>query len=170
MSELLPLFPLGMVLFPGMILPLHVFEERYRQMVADLLARPEEAREFGVIAIRKGREVASADAPELYDVGCVARLRETTRHADGRFDLVTIGTRRFRLLRTDDTLPYYQGEIEELPERLQPGPAPSGEAQPDQAQPDQQGASLAAVRPPGARPPRRRRGRSRRCRVPSGST
>jgi hypothetical protein len=146
MSELLPLFPLGTVLFPGMILPLRVFEERYRQMVADLLARPEEAREFGVIAIRKGREVASADAPELYDVGCVARLRESARHDDGRFDLVTIGTRRFRLLRTDDTLPYYQGEIEELPERLQPVAAPSDQAPSDRALPDQAAEREAAAR------------------------
>jgi uncharacterized protein len=120
MSELLPLFPLGTVLFPGMILPLRVFEERYRQMVTDLLGKPEPAREFGVVAIRKGRETGTENAPELHDIGCVARLRETTRHSDGRFDLVTIGTRRFRLLRADDTLPYYQGEIEELPEQALP--------------------------------------------------
>jgi uncharacterized protein len=133
MSELLPLFPLGTVLFPGMILPLRVFEERYRQMVADLLGKPEPAREFGVIAIRKGHEVGADNAREMHDIGCVARLRETARHADGRFDLVTVGTRRFRLLRTDDTLPYYQGEIEELPERVLPDPA----------LPDQAGASRA---------------------------
>jgi len=145
MSELLPLFPLGTVLFPGMILPLRVFEERYRQMVADLLAKPEPAREFGVVAIRKGREVATDsapdtdNAPELHDIGCVARLRESTRHPDGRFDLVTIGTRRFRLLRTDDTLPYYQGEVEELPEQALPE-----QALPDQALPDQSGGDEAA--------------------------
>src|SRR5258708_6280420 len=117
MSQLLPLFPLGTVLFPGMVLPLHVFEERYRQMVTDLLDRPEPEREFGVVAIRKGNEVGADNARELHDIGCVARLREATRHADGRFDLVSVGTRRFRLLRTDDTLPYYQGEIEPLPEQ-----------------------------------------------------
>lgn len=139
MSELLPLFPLGTVLFPGMILPLRVFEERYRQMVADLLAKPEPAREFGVVAIRKGREVATDsapdtdNAPELHDIGCVARLRESTRHPDGRFDLVTIGTRRFRLLRTDDTLPYYQGEIEELPEQAVPDQAVLAQAGRDEA-------------------------------------
>jgi Lon protease-like protein len=143
MSELLPLFPLGTVLFPGMVLPLRVFEERYRQMVADLLAKPEAAREFGVVAIRKGREVAtdsapdSDSAPELHEIGCVARLRESTRHPDGRFDLVTIGTRRFRLLRTDDSLPYYQGEVEELPEQVLPEQAPSDQAPSDQAPSDQ---------------------------------
>jgi Lon protease-like protein len=140
MSELLPLFPLGTVLFPGMILPLRVFEERYRQMVADLLDRPEPAREFGVVAIRKGREVGTGTVPELHDVGCVARLRETTRHADGRYDLVTIGTRRFRLLRTDLALPYYQGEIEELPEQALPEQALPEQALPEQALPDGPGA------------------------------
>jgi hypothetical protein len=141
MSELLPLFPLGTVLFPGMILPLRVFEERYRQMVADLLGQPEPAREFGVIAIRKGHEVGADNAREMHDIGCVARLRETARHADGRFDLVTVGTRRFRLLRTDDALPYYQGEIEELPEQILLGQALPDQVLPDQALLDQTGAS-----------------------------
>ena len=66
MSQLLPLFPLGTVLFPGMSLPLHVFEERYQTMVADLLEGPE-PREFGVIAIRKGREVGADAVTELYE-------------------------------------------------------------------------------------------------------
>jgi len=162
MNELLPLFPLGAVLFPGMVLPLHVFEERYQQMVADLLGKPEPAREFAVIAIRKGREVGSDNAHELHDIGCVARLREATRHADGRFDLVSVGTRRFRLLRTDDTLPYYQGEVEELPDHVllarpgEPGGAvqasPAGQASPavpageGEASPEVAAAVLAAVR------------------------
>ena len=55
MAEPLPLFPLGAVLYPGMLSPLHIFEERYRQLVRDLLERPE-PRRFGVVAIRKGRE------------------------------------------------------------------------------------------------------------------
>jgi Lon protease-like protein len=113
MSQLLPLFPLGTVLFPGMILPLRIFEERYRLMVADLLQRPE-PREFGVIAIRKGREVGADAVHELYDIGCVATVREVTPHPDGRFDLVIVGARRFRLLRADQTLPYYQAEVELL--------------------------------------------------------
>jgi Lon protease-like protein len=132
MSELLPLFPLGTVLFPGMVLPLNVFEERYRQMVRDLLERPE-PREFGVVAIRKGREVGTGNLRELYDVGCVATLREATPHADGRFSLVAVGSRRFRLLRTDDTLPYYQGEAEDFPDEADARPAgrPAGGAAAD---------------------------------------
>jgi uncharacterized protein len=112
---MLPLFPLGAVLYPGMLLPLHVFEERYRQLVRDLLERPE-PRQFGVIAIRKGRETGIDGVHSLYEIGCTATLRRVDELEDGRFDLVTVGTRRFRLLALDQTLPYLQGEIELLDE------------------------------------------------------
>ena len=115
MGEMLPLFPLGAVLYPGMILPLHIFEERYRQLVRDLLAGAE-ARRFGVIAIRKGRETGIDGVDSLYEVGCTATLRRVDRHDDGRFDIVTVGTQRFRLLRLDQTRPYLQGEVEMLTE------------------------------------------------------
>jgi len=62
MSELLPLFPLSTVLFPGMRLPLHIFEERYRLLIAQLREQPE-PRQFGVVAIRKGREGIIVDRP-----------------------------------------------------------------------------------------------------------
>ena len=127
MSELLPLFPLATVLFPGMVLPLHIFEERYRLMFRELLARPE-PREFGVIAIRKGREVGAANIHQLYEIGCVAEVREAVPQADGRFELATVGMRRFKLLRVDDTLPYFQAEIERLPEE-----ASAGDQDPDPA-------------------------------------
>ncbi len=112
---MLPLFPLGTVLFPGMVLPLHVFEERYRQMARDLQDRPE-PRELGVIAIRKGGEVGTENLHELYDIGCVARVRELEPQPDGGYSLVVVGSRRFRLLRTDDTRPYLRGGVEELPD------------------------------------------------------
>jgi hypothetical protein len=115
MSEMLPLFPLGAVLYPGMLLPLHIFEERYRQLVRDLLDRPE-PRRFGVIAIRKGRETGIDGVHSLYGIGCTATLRRVDRHPDGRYDLVTVGTERFRLIGLDETRPYYQGEIELLAE------------------------------------------------------
>jgi uncharacterized protein len=121
MSELLPLFPLSTVLFPGMRLPLHVFEERYRLLVDDLKGQPEPWR-FGVIAIRKGREVGADGLTALYDVGCVATVRQITPHADGRFDLITVGTERFRLRRLDDGLPYFRGETEPLPDEAGAGP------------------------------------------------
>ena len=115
MGEMLPLFPLGAVLYPGMLLPLHIFEERYRQLVRDLLERPE-PRRFGVIAIRKGRETGIDGVQALYGIGCTATLRRADELEDGRFELVTVGTQRFRLLALDQTLPYLQGEIELLAE------------------------------------------------------
>jgi uncharacterized protein len=115
MAEMLPLFPLGAVLYPGMLLPLHIFEDRYRQLVRDLFARPE-PRQFGVIAIRKGRETGIDGVHSLYQIGCTATVRRVDQLEDGRFDLVTVGTRRFRLLALDQTLPYLQGEIELLAE------------------------------------------------------
>ena len=125
MSELLPLFPLSTVLFPGMRLPLHIFEERYRLLVAQLRTQPEPQR-FGVIAIRKGREVGADGITGLYEVGCVATVRQITSRADGRFDLATVGTGRFRLIRVDDSLPYFQGEIELLKDESAAG---TGEAE-----------------------------------------
>ncbi len=119
MSDLLPLFPLSTVLFPGMRLPLHIFEDRYRLLVSDLAARPE-PRRFGVIAIRKGREVGADGVTALHEVGCVAEVRQITPHADGRFDLATVGAERFRLLRADTSLPYLQGEVEMLNDDASP--------------------------------------------------
>src|ERR1017187_705669 len=115
MSETLPLFPLGTVLYPGLLLPLHVFEERYRQLVRDLLNAPE-PRRFGVVAIRKGRETGVDGISALYEIGCTATVREVTAHDDGRFDLVTVGTQRFRLAELDYSEPYLQGEVDLLDE------------------------------------------------------
>jgi uncharacterized protein len=115
MSQTMPLFPLGTVLFPGLVLPLHIFEERYRQLIRDLLDGPE-PREFGVIAIRKGRETGVDGVSALHEIGCTARLRRVTQHDDGRFELVTVGAQRFRLLGLDHSRPYLRGAIEPLSE------------------------------------------------------
>jgi uncharacterized protein len=125
MSETLPLFPLGAVLYPGMLLPLHIFEERYRQLIQDLLDGPE-PRQFGVIAIRKGRETGIDGVESLYEVGCTAVLRRVERHEDGRYEIVTVGTQRFRLLALDETRPYLQGEIEFLPDEDDVDPVEAG--------------------------------------------
>ena len=85
MGVMLPLFPLGAVLYPGMLLPLHIFEERYRQLVRDLLDGPE-PRRFGVIAIRKGRETGIDGVHSLYEIGCTATLRRVDQRDDGRFE------------------------------------------------------------------------------------
>jgi Lon protease-like protein len=115
MSEMLPLFPLGTVLYPGLLLPLHIFEERYRQLVRDLLANGEAPR-FGVVAIREGRETGVSGVSALYPVGCTAVLRQVQKYPDGRYDIVTVGVQRFRLLALDESQPYLQGEVELLPE------------------------------------------------------
>ena len=129
----LPLFPLSAVLFPGLVMPLHVFEERYRTLVRDLLSQPEDtAREFGVVAIQRGWEVAAnrpsaggraraaAEADTgvtLYEVGCTAEVRRITRRKDGAYDLVTVGRRRFEIARMVPAgTPYLQAEVRYLPE------------------------------------------------------
>ena len=115
MSETLPLFPLGTVLYPGLLLPLHIFEDRYRELVRDLLDGPG-PRRFGVIAIRKGRETGVDGVSALYEIGCTATLRRVARHEDGRFDLVTVGTERFRLTGLDESRAYLQGQVDLLTE------------------------------------------------------
>ncbi|GAA1895079.1 LON peptidase substrate-binding domain-containing protein [Actinomadura bangladeshensis] len=123
MTERLPLFPLGTVLFPGLVLPLHLFEERYRRLIGDLLERPE-PRGFGVVGIQLGHEVGEGAAHRLAEVGCVAELREATPHPDGRYDIVTVGARRFRVKGLDRSRPYLQGEVEFLPEEAGAGAGP----------------------------------------------
>jgi len=114
----IPLFPLGTVLFPGVLLPLHVFEPRYRALVRRLMASEDRwSREFGVVGIRQGWEVGADGARALYDVGCTAELRQVTPYDDGRFDIISVGRRRFRLHDVDPwAQPYLCGSVEWLPE------------------------------------------------------
>lgn len=115
-GDVVALFPLGTVLFPGQPLPLHVFEPRYRDLVRTLLERPESQRLFGVVAIRSGHEVGADAVRDLHPVGCTARVHRVHGHADGRFDLLTVGDRRFALDRITHDLAYLQGEVRWLPE------------------------------------------------------
>lgn len=115
-ARVIPLFPLGSVLVPGLVLPLHIFEPRYRQLVSDLETVDEDERGFGVIAIREGREVGVDGVRALFDVGTFASLREITALPDGRFDIVTVGARRFRVLELIDGQPYAQARVEWLDE------------------------------------------------------
>ena len=117
MSETLPLFPLGTVLYPGLLLPLNIFEERYRALVRYLLDGPE-PRRFGVIAIRKGRETGVDGISALYQIGCTATVREVAEQDDGRYHVVTVGTQRFRLASLDNSRPYLQGEVDLLEEEV----------------------------------------------------
>ncbi len=117
MTDRLALFPLGAVLFPGLLLPLHVFEERYRVLVQELLEQPADQRRFGVIAIRQGREVGADGVTALHEIGCVAQVRRIDPYEDGRFGLVTTGAQRFRLTGLVDGGPYLTGAVELLPDQ-----------------------------------------------------
>ena len=122
MPETLPLFPLGSVLMPGLVQAFNVFEERYRTLVEELEAQPEgSVREFGVVAIRSGREVGADGVrarEALYPVGCTARVEQIDALEDGRFEIITVGHTRFRLLDIDATAgtPYLTGLVERLGE------------------------------------------------------
>ncbi|MFE9701242.1 LON peptidase substrate-binding domain-containing protein [Streptomyces sp. NPDC006270] len=138
----LPLFPLNAVLFPGLVLPLNVFEERYRAMLRELLKSAEdEPRRFVVVAIRDGRETAPtatgmpdtvAAAPpaerapaegfgpdpiqSFHRVGCVADAATIRERADGSFEVLATGTSRVRLLSVESSGPYLTAEVEDLAE------------------------------------------------------
>lgn len=91
----MPMFPLGMALLPGAVLPLHVFEPRYRQLVHDILADDEDAPEFGVVMIERGQEVGGGDVRTR--IGTMARLVDISALPDGRYALVAIGGERLRV-------------------------------------------------------------------------
>jgi Lon protease-like protein len=110
----LPLFPLNTVLCPGIALPLHVFEDRYRALVRDCL---ENTSPFGVVLIREGREVGTG-AISFSETGTIAEIRDAGRLEDGRFDLLVVGTRRFRIRSLLEGRPYLVADAEVLEETV----------------------------------------------------
>jgi Lon protease-like protein len=113
----LPLFPLRTVLLPGAPLPLHVFEPRYRQLTVDLMAGTVPEKRFGVIALTPSTAIEVTSLDQLQPIGCAAILRQAARLPDGRFDIVTIGEQRFRLLGLDcSAAPYLMGTVEWVPD------------------------------------------------------
>jgi Lon protease-like protein len=104
---LLPLFPLEMVLLPEEPLPLHIFEERYKEMIGECLRAKEEAKgqqEFGVVLVQKS---------EMRTAGCGARIVNVTRkYPDGRVDIFTVGTRRFEILFADEQRSFLRAGVE----------------------------------------------------------
>ena len=111
MTYELPLFPLNTVLFPGMPLPLHVFEDRYKEMVQVCL---DEKRPFGVVLIQSG-VAEGGPVADPYEVGCVAEIAEVQELENGRLLIMAVGTERFRIVSLDHRLPYLMGEVETLP-------------------------------------------------------
>jgi len=124
--DTIPLFPLGTVLFPGMVLPLRIFEPRYVRLMERLLSVPEGTpAEFGVVAIRQGWEVGADGVRALYEIGCTAVLHQANELPDGTYEVVAIGTDRFRVGALDSAgEPYLQAQIERLADDV----GPAGEA------------------------------------------
>jgi len=114
-SERIPLFPLGVVLFPEVLLPLHIFEERYKEMIGECL---EEDREFGVVHY---------NGTEILSKGCTARIiRVLKRYPDGRMDILTHGERRFEIediheekSYMESSVRFFDDEEEEPTEKMQ---------------------------------------------------
>src|SRR6266566_3545395 len=101
----LPLFPSDVVLFPGVVLPLHIFEPRYREMIADCRRRK---KPFGVVLARPG---SLPLLEEPYPVGTMAEIRELDQLEDGRYILMAIGVQRFRILSQHRERPYLSGLV-----------------------------------------------------------
>jgi Lon protease-like protein len=122
----LPLFPLHTVLCPGIALPLHIFEQRYRELVRHCI---ESESPFGVVLIRDGREVGPGSI-SFSAVGTLAEIRQAGRYPDGRYDLLVVGTGRFAIEEVDaDARPYLLAQANLLADssirRLSRAPAAS---------------------------------------------
>lgn len=116
MSRLLPLFPLGTLVFPGRSLDLHIFEPRYRLLISRCLA---DNTGFGIVLLQRGSETADeADDVQPYTVGTAVTIDQHVNLPDGRFLIRVIGRQRFRILRLIDQQPYLTAEINDLSEVL----------------------------------------------------
>lgn len=129
MPEQLPVFPLNTVMFPGLTVPLHVFEDRYRALVHHLLTISDASmRVFGIVAIREGYEVGQHGVQSLHRVGCVVQLTSVEAYDDGRFDIEVVGRQRMRLEDLDTSGRYLVGDVTKLTERTPKGSDTSTEA------------------------------------------
>jgi uncharacterized protein len=108
----LPLFPLNTVLFPGMPISLHIFEDRYKLMIGECVAK---RQPFGVVLIKNGREAGQPATPQA--VGCTANIAQLQPLQDGRMNLVAIGHDRFYIHTFHHDKPYLVGTVESLPLR-----------------------------------------------------
>ena len=114
MADLIPLFPLpNVVLFPNVFLPLHIFEPRYREMIADALASD---RVIGMALLRPGWEADYEGRPPIYAVGCTGVITHTERLPDGRYNIILRGMERVRILEVDERRSYRRATVEALTE------------------------------------------------------
>jgi uncharacterized protein len=110
------MFPLNSVLFPGLVVPLHVFEERYRALVQHLHAIPDtQSRLFGSVGIREGYEIGDHGAQSLFRVGCRLQLTDVTSNPDGTFDIQAVCRDRIRLDRLDTSAEFPEAAVTMLP-------------------------------------------------------
>jgi Lon protease-like protein len=116
---------LNTVVFPGVSLPLHVFEDRYRALVHHLLTISDKTmRLFGIVAIREGYEVGQPHlslVQSLHRVGCVVQMTAVAPDEGGRFDIEVVGRQRLRLLDVDTSGPFLVGDVELIAERTAKG-------------------------------------------------
>lgn len=128
------MFPLNAVLFPGVVTPLHIFEDRYRALMRDLLAQPQARdRVFAVVAIREGYEVGERGhqhgVQSLHRVGTLVQLTEAERYDDGRFDIVVTGRQRIVLDGVETGGEYLLGEAELIDDAADPDGDAGAEAE-----------------------------------------
>jgi uncharacterized protein len=115
MSDLLPIFPLpNVVLFPNVFLPLHIFEPRYREMVADAL---DSDRMIGMVLLKPGWEHDYEGRPRVYPIGCSGVITHADRQPDGRYNIVLRGVERFRIVEEDHSRSYRRALVEPVVER-----------------------------------------------------
>ena len=129
MHEQLPIFPLNTVMFPGVRVPLHVFEDRYRALVHHLLTIPDKSlRLFGIVAIREGYEVGQHGVHSVHRLGCVVQMTSVEPYEDGRFDIEVLGRQRMRLDGLNTSGEFLVGDVELLTERTAKGSDAAQEA------------------------------------------
>lgn len=116
----LPIFPLHTVLFPGMTIPLHIFEDRYKTMINKCL---DGDRTFGIALIRSGREVRGPAVPHA--VGTLARISEVQRLEAGKMDIQVVGTSRFRIIAHAQERPYLVARVEPIMDNVEEEIPPS---------------------------------------------
>lgn len=114
-KEIIPLFPLpSTVFYPGTLLPLHIFEPRYRKMTFDAL---ESKRKIGMVLLKPDWEDSYFDRPEIFSIGCLGSIENEILHGDGKYNFTLLGLRRFRVLREVDGEPYRRAELDLLEEQ-----------------------------------------------------
>ena len=115
LPDRIPIFPLpNVVLFPDVYLPLHIFEPRYREMVADTIDRD---RLIGMVLLRDGWQRHSGPNPPIFTIGCAGHITHVASLADGRYNIVLRGVQRFRVQGEDHSRPYRIATVEILPDR-----------------------------------------------------